>query len=81
MGAGGFRVSGGYAAAALGGGFDGYVANEAMPITAVTVNKSLLTPLNVEIDPTIQAIRTDEKEQIKTLNNRFASFIEKVSSR
>lgn len=48
------------------------------PITAVSVNKSLLTPLNIDIDPSIQAIRTDEKNQIKTLNNRFASFIDKV---
>merc|ERR1719347_908175 len=48
------------------------------PITAVTVNKSLLAPLNLEIDPSIQAVRTQEKEQIKTLNNRFASFIDKV---
>ncbi|XP_035244672.1 intermediate filament protein ON3-like [Anguilla rostrata] len=48
------------------------------PVTAVTVNKSLLAPLNLEIDPSIQVIRTQEKEQIKTLNNRFASFIDKV---
>lgn len=48
------------------------------PLTAVTVNKSLLAPLNLEIDPTFQAIRVQEKEQIKTLNNRFASFIDKV---
>lgn len=48
------------------------------PVTAVTVNKSLLTPLNLDIDPNIQAIRTQEKEEIKTLNNRFASFIDKV---
>ncbi|KAJ8257952.1 hypothetical protein GJAV_G00191530 [Gymnothorax javanicus] len=48
------------------------------PITAVSVNKSLLAPLNVAIDPTIQAVRTQEKEQIKSLNNRFASFIDKV---
>uniref|UniRef100_A0A667XHT9 Keratin 8 n=1 Tax=Myripristis murdjan TaxID=586833 RepID=A0A667XHT9_9TELE len=47
-------------------------------VTAVTVNKSLLAPLNLEIDPTIQAVRTQEKEQIKSLNNRFASFIDKV---
>ncbi|KAF3855960.1 hypothetical protein F7725_016683 [Dissostichus mawsoni] len=43
-----------------------------------SVNKSLLTPLNLAIDPTIQAVRSHEKEQIKTLNNRFASFIDKV---
>jgi len=50
----------------------------APPITSVQVNQSLLTPLNLAIDPTIQAVRTQEKEQIKTLNNRFASFIDKV---
>uniref|UniRef100_A0A8D3BRK6 IF rod domain-containing protein n=1 Tax=Scophthalmus maximus TaxID=52904 RepID=A0A8D3BRK6_SCOMX len=47
-------------------------------ITAVQTNQSLLAPLNLEIDPNIQAVRTQEKEQIKTLNNRFASFIDKV---
>ncbi|KAM4796071.1 keratin, type II cytoskeletal cochleal-like [Rhinophrynus dorsalis] len=47
-------------------------------ITAVTVNQSLLAPLNVEIDPNIQRLRQEEKEQIKTLNNKFASFIDKV---
>ncbi|KAG7478182.1 hypothetical protein MATL_G00077760 [Megalops atlanticus] len=47
-------------------------------ISSVTVNKSLLAPLNLEIDPNIQIIRTKEKEQIKSLNNRFASFIDKV---
>lgn len=50
-----------------------------MPITAVTVNKSLLTPINVDIDPGVHAVRQQEKEQIKSLNNRFASFIDKVS--
>ncbi|NXK43583.1 K2CO protein, partial [Piprites chloris] len=47
-------------------------------IQEVTVNQSLLTPLNLEIDPNIQRIRKEEKEQIKTLNNKFASFIDKV---
>ncbi|XP_022600613.1 keratin, type II cytoskeletal 8-like [Seriola dumerili] len=93
VGAGGFKVVGGYVAGGsaqrgggvefgyvgYGGGVGGGMANEMVaPITAVTVNKSLLAPLNLEIDPTIQAIRTQEKEQIKTLNNRFASFIDKV---
>ncbi|KAL7832803.1 hypothetical protein SRHO_G00298210, partial [Serrasalmus rhombeus] len=49
-----------------------------LPVTVVTINKSLLAPLNLEIDPEIQAIRIQEKEQIKVLNNRFASFIDKV---
>ncbi|XP_074081969.1 keratin, type II cuticular Hb4 [Macrotis lagotis] len=47
-------------------------------ITTVTVNPSLLTPLNLEIDPNVQRVKKDEKEQIKTLNNKFASFIDKV---
>ncbi|KAM7006408.1 keratin, type II cytoskeletal 8-like isoform 5-T5 [Tautogolabrus adspersus] len=50
----------------------------APPITAVQVNQSLLAPLNLAIDPTIQVVRTQEKDQIKSLNNRFASFIDKV---
>ncbi|XP_037701909.1 keratin, type II cytoskeletal 74-like [Choloepus didactylus] len=47
-------------------------------IHQVTVNKSLLAPLNVELDPEIQKVRTQEREQIKALNNKFASFIDKV---
>ena len=47
-------------------------------IQEVTVNQSLLTPLNLQVDPTIQRVRTEEREQIKTLNNKFASFIDKV---
>ncbi|XP_040008756.1 keratin, type II cytoskeletal 8-like [Xiphias gladius] len=52
--------------------------NQGAPITAVTINKGLLTPLKIDIDPTIQAVRHQEKEQIKSLNNRFVSFIDKV---
>ncbi|CAN9512382.1 unnamed protein product [Ophioblennius macclurei] len=67
----------------VGSGFGGFSAASqggmiAPPITAVQVNQSLLAPLNLEIDPAIQVIRTQEKDQIKTLNNRFASFIDKV---
>uniref|UniRef100_A0A8C4E054 IF rod domain-containing protein n=1 Tax=Dicentrarchus labrax TaxID=13489 RepID=A0A8C4E054_DICLA len=65
----------------MGGSSGGFSSNQsyiAPPITAVQVNQSLLAPLNLDIDPTIQAVRTQEKEQIKTLNNRFASFIDKV---
>ncbi|XP_078104221.1 keratin, type II cytoskeletal 8-like isoform X2 [Sander vitreus] len=62
----------GFTSSQKGGGF------VAPQITAVQVNQSLLTPLNLDIDPTIQVVRTQEKDQIKTLNNRFASFIDKV---
>nr|XP_009686235.1 PREDICTED: keratin, type II cytoskeletal 8-like [Struthio camelus australis] len=44
----------------------------------VHVNTSLLRPVHVQIDPEFQRARSDEKEQIKTLNNKFASFIDKV---
>ncbi|XP_008254717.1 keratin, type II cytoskeletal 4 [Oryctolagus cuniculus] len=81
-GAGGFGVAGGF-----GGGFGGSFAGRggssfpvcpAGGIQEVTINQSLLTPLQVEIDPEIQKVRTEEREQIKTLNNKFASFIDKV---
>lgn len=80
MGSGGLGFGGGIGGGlggGIGGGFGGGFAAHT-PISAVTVNKSLLAPLNLEIDPSIQAVRTQEKEQIKTLNNRFASFIDKV---
>ncbi|KAM9350546.1 keratin, type II cytoskeletal 8 [Symphorus nematophorus] len=77
MGSAGIGGSTGFSSSmGFGGGYGGGMVQA--PITAVTVNKSLLAPLNLEIDPTIQAVRTQEKEQIKTLNNRFASFIDKV---
>lgn len=49
-------------------------------ITAVSVNKSLLAPLNLEIDPKLQELRSKEKEEIKTLNNKFVNLIDKVSA-
>ncbi|KAM4045502.1 keratin, type II cytoskeletal cochleal-like [Anomaloglossus baeobatrachus] len=58
------------------GGFGGSTCSAG--ITPVTVNQSLLAPLNLEFDSSIQRVRTDEKNQIKGLNNKFASFIDKV---
>ncbi|NWW71570.1 K2C75 protein, partial [Climacteris rufus] len=66
--AGSFRFDGG----------PGFPAVPAGGIHEVSVNQSLLRPLNLEIDPNIQSIRKDEKDQIQTLNNKFASFIDKV---
>eukprot|EP00063_Salmo_salar_P048882 XP_014023717.1 PREDICTED: keratin, type II cytoskeletal 8-like [Salmo salar] len=48
------------------------------PLHSVSVNMSLLAPFNLEIDPDLQVARIHEKDQIKGLNNRFASFIDKV---
>ncbi|PKU33289.1 type ii cytoskeletal hypothetical protein [Limosa lapponica baueri] len=66
----------GYGYGAFGGGMGG-PGFPAGGIHEVSVNQSLLKPLNLEIDPSIQRIRKEEKEQIKTLNNKFASFIDK----
>ncbi|XP_003476330.1 keratin, type II cytoskeletal 5 [Cavia porcellus] len=76
-GGGGFGLGGG---AGFGGGYGGAGFPVCPPggIQEVTINQSLLTPLNLQIDPTIQRVRTEEREQIKTLNNKFASFIDKV---
>ncbi|XP_028638030.1 keratin, type II cytoskeletal 75 [Grammomys surdaster] len=74
-GSSGFGYGGG-----IGGGFGGpgFSVCPSGGIQEVTVNQSLLTPLNLQIDPTIQRVRKEEREQIKTLNNKFASFIDKV---
>ncbi|NXD46043.1 K2C4 protein, partial [Copsychus sechellarum] len=68
----------------FGGGFDGGMGGQGFPpcppggIREVTINQSLLAPLNLEIDPEIQKVRTQEREEIKKLNDKFASFIDKV---
>nr|XP_048305501.1 keratin, type II cytoskeletal 2 oral-like isoform X1 [Myodes glareolus] len=66
-GASGFGKPGGFGPSGCPGG-----------IQEVTINQSLLQPLNVEIDPQIGQVKAQEREQIKTLNNKFASFIDKV---
>ncbi|NXQ29034.1 K2C75 protein, partial [Alaudala cheleensis] len=83
-GAGGFGggLSSGFGG--FGGGFDGGMGSQGFPqcppggIKEVTINQSLLAPLNLEIDPEIQKVRTQEREEIKQLNDKFASFIDKV---
>lgn len=37
---------------------------------AISVNQSLLSPLKSEADPNIQAVHTQEKEQIKALHHQ-----------
>ncbi|XP_027398761.1 keratin, type II cytoskeletal 1 [Bos indicus x Bos taurus] len=83
FGAGGFGVGGiggGFGGGGFGGGGFGGGGFPVCPggIQEVTINQSLLQPLNVEIDPEIQKIKSREREQIKSLNNQFASFIDKV---
>ncbi|XP_062058170.1 keratin, type II cytoskeletal 75 isoform X1 [Lepus europaeus] len=78
---GGFGVTNGFGyGGGIGGGYGGSGFPVCPPggIQEVTVNQSLLTPLNLQIDPSIQRVRKEEREQIKTLNNKFASFIDKV---
>ncbi|XP_066449854.1 keratin, type II cytoskeletal cochleal-like [Eleutherodactylus coqui] len=68
----------------MGGGIGYSIFGENMPVCPpggiqnVTVNELLLQPVKVEVDPNIQRVRTEEREQIKCLNNKFASFIDKV---
>ncbi|XP_010189784.1 PREDICTED: keratin, type II cytoskeletal 6A-like [Mesitornis unicolor] len=69
---GGFAYRGGGAGFGFGGGCGPGGIQEVM------VNQHLLVPLNLEIDPNMQRVRLEEKDQIKSLNNKFASFIDKV---
>ncbi|XP_059185306.1 keratin, type II cytoskeletal 8 [Centropristis striata] len=59
-------------------GTNGHHHGLGAPLASLSVNKSLLAPLNLEIDPNLSMSRAHEKEQIKCLNNRFATFIDKV---
>lgn len=49
-------------------------------IPKVTVNSSLLVPLDLKLDPAIQQQKNQEKEEMKVLNDRFASLIGKVQA-
>ncbi|CAM5169040.1 unnamed protein product [Eretmochelys imbricata] len=75
---GGYGVGGGYGGSGLGGGGRAGPVLSPGGIQQVTVNPNLLAPLNIEIDPEVQKVKVQEREQIKTLNNEFASFIDKV---
>lgn len=45
---------------------------------SLVLERSLLEPLQLDLDPNIRAIKVKETEQIRSLNDRFASFIDKV---
>lgn len=88
-GSGSFRKPGGFGSTSLYNvGFGSKRISPSYPVSPslgygggiqeVTINANLLSPLNLEIDPAIQKVRKEEKEQIKVLNNKFATFIDKV---
>ncbi|XP_074785515.1 uncharacterized protein LOC141971820 [Athene noctua] len=79
-GFGGGMGGGGMGSGGMGGGGMGGFGGPGFPggIQPVQVDPTLLRPVHVEIDPQIQQVKNQEKEQIKTLNNQFASFIDKV---
>ncbi|XP_074020936.1 keratin, type II cuticular Hb4-like [Numenius arquata] len=75
----------GFSAASIGFGYRGAgfsyrVCEVSRPctITPITINEQLLQPPRLDLDPNVQMVKNQEKEQIKTLNNKFASFIDKV---
>ncbi|XP_065715050.1 keratin, type II cytoskeletal 7-like [Patagioenas fasciata] len=47
-------------------------------ITPITIDEQLLQPLCLRLDANARAVKHQEKEQIKTLNNKFAAFIDQV---
>lgn len=49
-------------------------------MAAVSVNQNLLSPRKLEVDSNIQAVPSQEKEQFKTINSKFLSFIPKVQT-
>lgn len=66
----------------IGGGGIGYLPvgrfGECTGIHTVRVNTNLLRPLCIQVDPEISRVKEEEREQIKTLNDKFAGFIDKV---
>ncbi|XP_068416564.1 keratin, type II cytoskeletal 80 isoform X2 [Eschrichtius robustus] len=52
----------------------------ASTIPKVTVNPSLLVPLDLKVDPAIQQQESQKKEEMKVLNDKFASLIGKVQA-
>ncbi|KAM9214456.1 keratin, type II cytoskeletal 75-like [Leptosomus discolor] len=69
---------GGFRNLSTGGGYGGEGIGYGRGIEEVHVNTNLLRPIPIQVDLEFQRVRTDEKEQIKALNNKFASFIDKV---
>ncbi|XP_069509748.1 keratin, type II cytoskeletal 5-like [Ambystoma mexicanum] len=80
-GSGGGAGFGGFGGGSGMGGFGGgagFDQVQATRIENVKSDPSLLRPLDITIDPAISEQKVQEREQIKTLNNKFAAFIDKV---
>nr|XP_025040233.1 keratin, type II cytoskeletal-like [Pelodiscus sinensis] len=58
--------------------FGGYAECRGDAFRGVSIDASLLKPLCVGVDPQEHRAREQEREQMKTLNNQFACFIDKV---
>uniref|UniRef100_A0A670KC11 Keratin type II head domain-containing protein n=1 Tax=Podarcis muralis TaxID=64176 RepID=A0A670KC11_PODMU len=78
MGMGGQGCQGGFAGYGRMGGLGGGMPCRGEGIRGVSMDERLLKPLSVGVDPEEQKARTHEKEEMKTLNNQFACFIDKV---
>ncbi|XP_004388413.1 keratin, type II cytoskeletal 80 [Trichechus manatus latirostris] len=68
---------------ASGLGFSSRSLTSCQPISTipkVTLNPSLLVPLDLKVDPALQQQKTQEKEEMKILNDKFASLIGKVQA-
>lgn len=60
------------------GGMGGGMPCRGEGIHRVSIDERLLKPLSVGLDPEEHKARAHEKEEMKTLNNQFACFIDKV---
>lgn len=75
---------GGYGGAECQSGYGGYARMNSMTSTrsegirGVSIDERLLKPLSLGVDPEEHKARTHEKEEMKSLNNQFACFIDKV---
>ncbi|XP_034268141.1 keratin, type II cytoskeletal 4-like [Pantherophis guttatus] len=67
-----------YGPVGSGGVFGGYANGRGDGIHEVRINEKLLKPLHVGVDPQEHILRDHEREEMKNLNNQFATFIDKV---